>query len=58
LVIEAIMVMQGDAEMRKRCRMEAEALSWQAFAPQLAQAFAVDTRGENDSPPMEGTGAR
>ena len=56
--IEAIIAMRGDSEMRKRCRMEAEALSWQTFAPQLAQAFAADFRSENDSPPMEGTGAR
>jgi len=58
VAIEAILAMRGDAELRKRCRMEAEVLSWQTFAPQLAQAFSVDARGEKDSPPMEGTGAR
>jgi len=58
LAIEAILAMQGDAEVRKRCRMEAEALSWQTFAPQLAQAFALDSRGGKGPSRMEGTGAR
>jgi len=41
-IIDGLEDILADENIRVRCRMEAEALSWQAFEPQLIQAFGVD----------------
>lgn len=42
-VLDDMQAMFADITIRERCRMQAEMLSWQAFAPKLAQAFAAGT---------------
>jgi len=56
--IQAIREMQTDAGLRERCRMAAEALSWQTFAPQLLQVFGGEGKEGKASLPTEETGAR
>jgi len=43
-VIEAMLASSRDSDIHKRCRMEAEKLSWQSYAERLSGAFGIECR--------------